>query len=77
MSIDRDALKGIKVKVTFAPEQLAPKDDVPTGTTKELLTWIGRSELRAKRVLARELASPTPRIKLVRALHGMLLADAP
>lgn len=76
MGADRDALRGIKVKVTFAPEKMAPKDDVPTGTTKELLVWIGSSELRAKRVLARELAQPSPRVKLIRTLHWMLLSDA-
>jgi hypothetical protein len=77
MSVDRESLRGIKIKVRFAPEKLAPVDDVPQGTTKELITWVGSSELRAKRVLARELTEFSPRVQLVRALHEMLFADAP
>lgn len=74
---ERDALRDIKIKVKFAPEQAAPVDDVPQGTTKELLAWIGSSEMRAKRVLARELVEDSPRVTLVRALHEMLLTNAP
>lgn len=73
---ERAAVRDIKVKVTYAPEKLAPVDDVPEGTTKELITWVGRSELRAKRVLARELADPTPRLRLITALYEMLQIPA-
>lgn len=74
--ISRAELRHIKVKVTFAPEQLAPKDDIPTGTVDELVAWVGRSDLRAKRVLAREIAARSPRLTLVDALYTMLRVPA-
>jgi len=69
---DRAALRDIKVRVRYAPEKLAPVDDIPNGTVPELLRWAKRSPLRARRLLNREIASPAPRIKLVKTLYARL-----
>ena len=69
---ERAALKGIPVKVRYAPEKIAPKDDMPQGTTNELLAWVGSSEIRAKRVLAREIEERSPRPRLITELSKML-----
>lgn len=72
----RAELRGIHVSITYAPERLAPVDYVPEGTMQELITWVGTSETRAKRVLARELEAPNPRLTLIRPLYEMLQVSA-
>jgi hypothetical protein len=68
---ERQALRHIRVKVTYAPEQLAPVNDVYVGTTREVLEWVGSSKTRAKRALAYEIESLTPRVKLITALQNI------
>ncbi len=67
-----EGLRDIKVKVTYAPEKLYPVDAVPDLPARELLRWVGRSEIRAKRVLAREIASVSPRLIILRRLTELL-----
>ncbi len=71
----REALRGIRVKVTYAPEQLAPVNDVCVGTTREILEWVGTSTTRAKRALAREVDNVAPRVRLITALQAICEQD--
>ncbi len=68
----QQSLSHIKVKVTYDLDRYAPTDAVPDYPTKRLLAWVGASELRAKRVLAHELARPHPRLKVIITLADML-----
>ena len=69
---NRAALRDIKVRVTYDPTKFSPVDHIPQGTIKELIIWSHRSPARMRRVLARELESPTPRIRLIRRLYEKL-----
>jgi len=69
---DKAAVRDIKVRVRYAPEKLAPVEHIPQGTIKELIIWSHRSPARMRRVLAHELESPTPRIRLIRRLYEKL-----
>ena len=66
---NRAALRDIKVRVSSDPTKFSPVDHLPQGTIKELLIWSHGSPSRMKRLLARELDSPTPRIKLIKRLY--------
>ncbi len=68
----QQALAGIKIGVTFDPTQFAPVDAVHDYPAKQLLAWVGASELRAKRALAHELVRPCPRLKVLTTLYEML-----
>lgn len=69
---NRRAIRDIKVDVRYAPEKFAPVDAIPNGNVRDLVEWARRSPLRAKRVLAREINAPTPRIGVIRPLFEFL-----
>lgn len=50
------------------PEPDKGPDDVPDGSTKEILAWVGDSEERAAKALAAEKSRDKPRSTLVKAL---------
>lgn len=51
----------------------APKVEIPKGTTKELLAWVGDDHARAVLILESERASDEPRKGLMRALEELLV----
>lgn len=50
----------------------APADDVPVGTVKAILDWVGDDKVRARRALDAETAADKPRASLVAALTELL-----
>lgn len=50
-------------------------EDVPTGTTKELLDWVGDDKDRAQRALDVELENDKPRNGLVKSLKEIAEAE--
>lgn len=52
----------------IAPEPAKGPEDVPDGSTNEILDWVGDSEERAEKALAAEKLRPKPRKTLVKAL---------
>ena len=62
---------------TPEPEQVAiviaeVTEELPVGTTKELLAWVGADKDRAQKVLDLEKADAKPRAGLVKALNEIL-----
>lgn len=60
---DQDPFRGMSDAVEIAPEPedglgtyVASEDDVPNGTTKEVLHWVDGDKDKAKRALAAEEA---------------------
>lgn len=62
--------------VVPAPPPLATvnldSSDVPSGTARELLTWVGEDKDRAQRALERELDADNPRTTLVDTLYRII-----
>lgn len=61
-----------------APKAEVPEDEstkVPTGTTKEILAWVGDDQERAEQALDAEEKHDTPRVGLVRELRKIAGAD--
>lgn len=48
------------------------ENQTPTGTTKEILEWVGDDPERAQRALDAELASDKPRKTLVEPLEELI-----
>lgn len=56
-------------------KKLAAKEEVPSGTVKEVLKWAGDNQDRAERALAAEKASSDPRTSVIEGLKKVLSAD--
>lgn len=54
----------------------ANPEDVPTGTTPEVLAWVGEDPVRAQKALDTELEDTKPRKGLVEQLSGLIDAEA-
>lgn len=74
-SAAQEQLKDIKVKVTYDATKYAPTVAIPEGSADEIIAWGRTSELRAKRALAREIAAPKPRLKVIIGLSEILGID--
>lgn len=61
-----------------APKPAPGPDEVPDGSTAEVLAWVGEDKDRAQRALDKENAGSRPRTTLVKPLAEILAAgDAP
>jgi len=56
-------------------EKKAAKNQVPTGTVKEILKWAGDDPERAARALSVEKASSDPRTSVIDGLKKVIAAD--
>lgn len=57
-------------------EPNAGPEDVPTGTTPEVLTWVGEDPVRAQKALDVEVENSKPRKGLVEQLTEIIDAEA-
>lgn len=73
---ERAAIRAIRVKIAYQNPDIKPVDDIFQGTAREVIDWVGTSEIRARRALARELDSDSPRILVVENMHKLLQAKA-
>lgn len=70
--VSAHAYKDIPIQVRYDPPSLVPTPDVFQGRTDQVIDWVGSSPVRAKRVLAFELAANRPRQRLLRAMRDLL-----
>lgn len=59
-----------EAKPVPAPEPEEPS--APSGTTKEVLEWVGDDPVKAQLALDTELESDRPRVKLIEAVSGII-----
>lgn len=66
--------KGTAPKTEQEPKQQDP-NQVPEGTTQEVLDWVGDDPAKAKKALATEKKSDDPRVTLVEPLEKIIEDD--
>lgn len=62
-------------KSTGAVSKAAAKDAVPSGSVKEVLSWVGHDENRAAQALKAEEARTEPRVTVIEAVEKILSTD--
>jgi hypothetical protein len=68
-----EAAEAPEVEKTEQPQP--QQDEVKSGTSREVLNWVGDDKERAQRALDKEQASDKPRSTLIRELNEVLEKD--